>query len=77
MEEISSFIDVSLPPSTSSSLTTTGKTVSDTFQGLAQMFQRIADSQKQEEEAGQGTVVKTILDWAEQGKSVLMGKEAK
>ncbi|OXG36598.1 hypothetical protein C367_00125 [Cryptococcus neoformans Ze90-1] len=63
MEEISSFI-------TSSILRSTPIThnPADMYQGLAQMFQRVADDVKRSQVGQGGEEVETLLDWAKRGE---------
>jgi hypothetical protein len=73
MEEISSFINTSLS-SGSSSGTESAKAVSETFQGIATIYQRIADELKAKEDGGKGGEVKGLLDFAEKGKVAVTDK---
>ncbi|WWD17506.1 hypothetical protein CI109_101947 [Kwoniella shandongensis] len=66
MEEISSFVTSSLRSST------TSPSPADTFQGLAQVFQRVADAYKaQDEGSAKENDVKTLLGWTDEAKKVL------
>ncbi|WVQ72748.1 hypothetical protein IAR50_002308 [Cryptococcus sp. DSM 104548] len=70
MEEISSFIMASILDSSSQSK---GPNPADTFQGLAQVFQRIADDLKKREtsEKEGDDELKGLVNWAEQGREEL------
>ncbi|WVQ82181.1 hypothetical protein IAT38_004309 [Cryptococcus sp. DSM 104549] len=86
MEEISLFIAESLEskspntpstaPTTSTSPANPGHSVADTFQGLAAVFQRLAEDARQAEGAG-GPEKKVIDEWAEEGKRALAEREGK
>ncbi|ODO08754.1 hypothetical protein L198_00487 [Cryptococcus wingfieldii CBS 7118] len=75
MEEISAFITASIIGTPLASQHTNS---ADTFQGLAQVFQRIADDLKQKESVEKkDEEVKGLLDWAEEGKSELERRHSK
>ena len=81
MREVSSFIHTSL-----SSLPYTtpddAKKVADTYEGLAEVFQRIANDMRSESASGEDAKsegeVATLLDFAEKGKkAVIKVRESK
>ncbi|ODN79709.1 hypothetical protein L202_03633 [Cryptococcus amylolentus CBS 6039] len=75
MEEISAFITASIIDTPSASQHTNP---ADTFQGLAQAFQRIADDLKEKEAVEKkDEELKGLLDWAEEGKSELERRHPK
>ncbi|OWZ60336.1 hypothetical protein C356_00125 [Cryptococcus neoformans c45] len=63
-EEISSFITSSILRSTP----ITHPNPADMYQGLAQMFQRVADDVKRSQIGQGGDEVKILLDWAKRGE---------
>jgi len=73
MEEISSFITASLSQTSS---TDDAKKVAETYMGMAQVFQRIADDLKIQAESqgkteGRAGEVPALLDWAKKAKSAV------
>lgn len=71
MEEISSFITSSILQSAS----ITHPNPADMYQGLAQMFQRVADDVEHSQAGQRGEEVKILLDWAKRGEEELAKKE--
>ncbi|KAK8864195.1 hypothetical protein IAR55_001441 [Kwoniella newhampshirensis] len=72
MEEVSAFITASLLPTAPKD----GPSPADTYKGLAQVFQRVADSYDASESGREGGEdVTTLLDWAEESKKILDAKK--
>lgn len=72
MEEISSFITSSILRSTPII-----HNPADMYQGLAQMFQRVADDVKRSQVGQGGEEVKSLLDWAKRGEERTREKRVK
>ncbi|ORY32592.1 hypothetical protein BCR39DRAFT_523044 [Naematelia encephala] len=81
MEEISSFINTSLSGNDSSDLAReNARKVAETFQGLAKVFQRVADDVRDDEEEEQGDSagkeeVDKLLDWGKRGGEAVKRKK--
>jgi len=75
MEEISSFISSTLTPHSNASPSTSDrgspKTIADTFEGLARVFQRVADDLKSESDGKTGKEVEALLEWTKEGTNIL------